>query len=83
MAQGHSADLIRRDLLDEQIVPTLANPDKYFFCLPYELFSLYLGHGAITVYAYLVLCEDHRTHQCFPSYKAIPAAVDSCYQQQL
>ena len=75
LAQAHCADLIRRGLLDGQMVPTLANPGKNFFSLPYELFSLGLGHGAITVYAYLVFCEDRRTHQCYPSYKTIAATV--------
>ena len=34
-----------------------------------------IGHGAITVYAYLLYCEDRRTHQCHPSYRTISAAV--------
>ena len=46
-----------------------------FFSLPNELFFLDLGHGAITVYAYLLYCEDRRTHQCHPSYRTIASAV--------
>ena len=38
-----------------------------FFSLPNELFFLNIGHGVITVYAYLLYCEDRRTHQCHPS----------------
>ena len=34
-----------------------------------------IGHGAITVYAYLLYCEDRRTHQCHPSCRTIAAAV--------
>lgn len=40
-----------------------------------QLFFLNTGHGAITVYAYLLYCEDRRTHQCHPSYRTISAAV--------
>ena len=46
-----------------------------FFSLPNELFFMNIGHGAITVYAYLLYCEDRRTHQCHPSYRTISAAV--------
>ena len=51
------------------------NASKYFFSLPNELFFLNTGHGAITVYAYLLYCEDRRTHQCHPSYRTISEAV--------
>lgn len=40
-----------------------------------ELFFLNIGHGAITVYAYLFYCEDRRIHQCHPSYRTISTAV--------
>ena len=43
--------------------------------LPNELFFLNIGHSAITVYAYLLYCEDRRTHQCHPSYRTISDAV--------
>ena len=46
-----------------------------FFSLPNELFFLNIGHGVITVYAYLLYCEDRRTHQCHPSYNTISATV--------
>ena len=43
--------------------------------MPDEVFYLGLGHGAITVYAYLLCCEDRRSHQCHPSYNTISSAV--------
>ena len=46
-----------------------------FFSLPNELFFLNIGHGVITVYAYLLYCEDRRTHQCHPSYRTISDVV--------
>jgi len=46
-----------------------------FFSLPNELFFLNIGYGAITVYAYLLYCENRRTHQCHPSCRTIAAAV--------
>lgn len=46
-----------------------------FFTMPDEVFQLGIGHGAITVYAYLLCCEDRRTHQCHPSYNTISSAV--------
>ena len=57
------------------MVPVFKNTGKNFFSLPNELFFLNIGHGAITVYAYLLYCEDRRTHQCHPSYRTIAAAV--------
>ena len=52
-----------------------SDPRKYYFTLPNEIFSLELEAGAIAVYSYLLRCEDRRTHQCWPSYKTIGAAV--------
>lgn len=51
------------------------DPRKYYFTLPNEIFSLGLEAGTIAVYGYLLRCEDRRTHQCWPSYKTIGAAV--------
>lgn len=48
---------------------------KRRFTLPNELFSLELSSHAIAVYAYLLYCEDRRTHQCWPSYKKIAEEV--------
>jgi len=48
---------------------------KRRFTLPNEVFSLELSSHAIAVYAYLLYCEDRRTHQCWPSYKKIAEEV--------
>lgn len=75
MASSQLSELHHRGLLDQQMALTLQSSGKHFFSLPNELFFLDLGHGAITVYAYLLYCEDRRTHQCHPSYRTIAAAV--------
>ena len=71
MAAKQIAELNRRGLLDQHMVPMLESNGKNFFSLPNELFFLNIGHGAITVYAYLLCCEDRRSHQCHPSYSTI------------
>ena len=38
-----------------------------FFLLPNEIFTLGLSPGVLSVYAYLIFCEDRETHQCWPS----------------
>ena len=38
-----------------------------FFLLPNEIFTLGLSPGELSVYAYLMFCEDRQTHQCWPS----------------
>ena len=75
MAMEQLDQLNHRGLINENGVPMFKNASKYFFSLPNELFFLNIGHGAITVYAYLLYCEDRRTHQCHPSYRTIAAAV--------
>lgn len=35
--------------------------------MPNEIFTLGLSPGEMTVYAYLIFCEDRKTHQCWPS----------------
>ncbi len=68
--------LINHKLLTVDLVPILPNiKGGKFFTVPDEVFYLGLGHGAITVYAYLLCCEDRRTHQCHPSYNTISAAT--------
>lgn len=57
------------------MVPLFERADRNFPSLPSELFFLNIGHGAITVYAYLLYCEDRRTHRCHPSYRTILDAV--------
>ena len=75
MAVKQIAELNRRGLLDQHMVPILKSNGKNFFSLPNELFFMNIGHGAITVYAYLLYCENRRTHQCHPSCRTIAAAV--------
>lgn len=75
MAAEQLLELNHRGLINESGVPMFKNASKNFFSLPNELFFLNIGHGAITVYAYLLYCEDRRTHQCYPSYKTIAGAV--------
>ena len=48
---------------------------KNFFPLPNAIFSLGLSTGELAVYAYLMYCEDRKSHQCWPSYKTIGQAV--------
>ncbi len=45
------------------------------FPLPKEIFTLGLSSSEIAVYAYLLSCENKKTHQCFPSFKTIGKAV--------
>ena len=75
MSVKQLSELNRRGLLDQHMVPILESNSKNFFSLPNELFFLNIGHGAITVYAYLLYCENRRTHQCHPSCRTIAAAV--------
>ena len=39
----------------------------HYFLLPNEIFALGLSPGELSVYAYLVFCENRETHQCWPS----------------
>ena len=76
MARSSVECLLRSGLLTVDLVPIL--PDikgGKFFTVPDEVFHLGLGHGAITVYAYLLRCENRRTHQCYPSYNTISGAT--------
>ena len=38
-----------------------------FFLLPNEIFTLGLSPGKLSIYAYLMFCEDRETHQCWPN----------------
>lgn len=38
-------------------------------------FQFGLSTGELAVYAYLMYCEDRKSHQCWPSYKTIGEAV--------
>lgn len=53
---------------------TSRNASNYF-PLPNEIFNLGLSSGEISVYSYLIRCEDRETFQCHPSYAAIGKAV--------
>ena len=46
---------------------TNRSPLGRFFLLPNEIFTLGLTPGELSVYAYLMFCEDRETHQCWPS----------------
>ena len=78
MAAASLDELIQRGLITQDFALTFPHDGKgmeCFFTLPYEIFCLDLGHGAIAVYAYLLCCEDRRTHQCHPSYATISTAT--------
>ena len=46
---------------------TNRSPLGRFFLLPNEIFTLGLTPGELSVYAYLMFCEDRETHQCWTS----------------
>ena len=46
-----------------------------YFSLPNEIFLLGLNPRELAVYSFLKRCENRKTHQCWPSYKAIGQAV--------
>ena len=48
---------------------------KNYFPMPNEIFSLDLSAGEISVYSFLMYCEDRKTFQCHPSYKRIGKAL--------
>ena len=76
MAQSSVESLLHSGLLTANLVPILSGVHGgRFFTMPDEVFYLGLGHGAITVYAYLLCCESRRTHQCHPSYSTISGAT--------
>ena len=50
-------------------------PNKNYFTMPNEIFSLGLGAGEIAVYAYLRCLENPSTYQCWPSYATIGKAI--------
>ena len=54
------------------------DPIKNYFLLPNELFIIGLNANEIAIYAFLLRCEDRKTHQCYPSYKTIGRAVGLC-----
>ena len=52
--------------------------DKCYFKMPNEVFCLDLDSKEISIYAYLLRCEDRETYQCHPSYRTIGKAVKMC-----
>lgn len=50
-------------------------PRTHYFTLPNEVFSLNLCAGELAIYAYLLYLENRKTHECYPSYRTIGAAV--------
>lgn len=46
---------------------TKHSPLGHYFLLPNEIFTQGLIPGKLSVYAYLIFCEDRKTHQCWPS----------------
>jgi len=51
------------------------DPIKNYFPLPNEIFCLGLCSGELSVYSYLLSCENRKTFQCWPSYKNIGTAL--------
>lgn len=49
--------------------------EKNYFMVPNETFSLGLNYREISLYTYLLRCEDRETYQCWPSYKTIGKAI--------
>ena len=49
--------------------------DKCYFKMPKEVLCLDLDSKEISIYAYLLRCEDRDTYQCHPSYRTIGKAV--------
>lgn len=49
---------------------------KRFRMLPNDIFSIGLRAGEISLYAYLLKCENRKTYQCYPSYKTIGKALN-------
>lgn len=52
--------------------------DKCYFKMPNEVFCLDLDSKEISIYAYLLRCEDRDTYQCHPSCRSIGKAVKMC-----
>ena len=49
--------------------------EKNYFMVPNEIFSLGLDYREISLYTYLLRCENRETYQCYPSYKTIGKAI--------
>ena len=76
LAQASVDALTDKGFITADLLPILPGTgERNFFSLPDEVFLLGLDHGALVVYAYLLYCEDRRSHQCHPSYSTISAAT--------
>ena len=51
------------------------DPSKNYFMVPNEIFNIGLNYREISLYAYLLRCENRETYQCWPSYKTIGHAI--------
>lgn len=49
--------------------------DKNYFMVPNEIFSIGLDFREISLYTYLLRCENRETYQCYPSYKTIGKSI--------
>ena len=49
--------------------------EKNYFMVPNEIFSIGLDYREISLYTYLLRCENRKTYQCYPSYRTIGDAV--------
>ena len=69
--EKHLAALTDKGLVMENGALASKREAGKFFTLPNEVFLLALPPSAFLVYAYLLYCEDRRTHQCHPSCRTI------------
>jgi len=74
-AEKHLTALIGKGLITEGRTLSLKCEAGKFFTLPNEVFLLVLPVSAFLVYAYMLYCENRRTHQCHPSYRTIAGAT--------
>jgi len=74
-AEKHLVSLANKGLVTGDGTLALRCESKKFFTLPNEVFLLALPLSAFLVYAYLLYCEDRRTHQCHPSFRTIAGAT--------
>ena len=49
--------------------------EKNYFMVPNEIFSIGLDFREISLYSYLLRCENRKTYRCYPSYKTIGHAI--------
>lgn len=73
--EKHLATLASKSLVTKDGALTPKCEAGKFFSLPNEVFLLALPPSAFLIYAYLLYCEDRRTHQCHPSYRTIAGAT--------